>query len=134
MNKSGFLLILCFCFLMTSKESFSQEGVATNKTDSNTSVKQSRDEKKGAKRYMLIYHKNTKGILYGNPCMMEVTRSMGFEYAVAPKGTKGYRTEAGRVVHNFGVKTVLFVKNPFWKIKVNRKLKECRIKTGDYTG
>lgn len=123
------LRVSCFGVLMA------QDGISTNKTDRNKRAGNSREQTQSKnKRYMIIFKPNTRGILYGNPCIMEVTRKMGFEYSVAPKGTPGYKTELGRVLHNFGVKTVLFFKNPFWKIKVKRKVEECRIKTGDYTG
>jgi hypothetical protein len=127
------VLMLCFILLSLCMQAQNEPPV-TNKTDSKVRVKRDKSEKPEGKQYMLIYHKNTKGILYGNPCMMEVTRKMGFEYAVAPKGTKGNRTEFGRRMHNFGVKSVLTAKNPFWRSKVKRKLKECRQKTGDFTG
>ena len=67
--------------------------------------------------------------------MEEVTRKMGFEYVLQPKGQPGNRNEVGRLIHNFGVKVSLFFKNgPFWKFKLKKKRNECRESTGDFTG
>ena len=36
-----------------------------------------------------LYKNDSKGILYGNPCAIEATRKMGFEYVINPMGVPG---------------------------------------------
>lgn len=88
------------------------------------------------KTHLIQWIKNdTKGLLLGNKCMEEVTRSMRFEYVVQPKGQPGNRSEFGRLTHNFFAKLgITFRNGPFWKFKLKKKRKECRRKTGDYMG
>jgi hypothetical protein len=78
---------------------------------------------------------NSKGLLIGNACMNEITHSMGFQYVIQIKGQPGNRHEFGRFMNNIGAKTTIFFRNgPFWKIKLNRKRKDCRRLTGDHLG
>jgi hypothetical protein len=87
------------------------------------------------KKLIQIIKNDTKGILYGNRCFEEVTTDMGFEYVVQPKGQPGNMNEFGRNMHNFWSKFKLFFKaGPFWKSKVNKKVRECRELSGDFVG
>lgn len=116
------------CLFLSSFEARAQEKPQTNKTSHESSeVERPAREK----RYMTIYKKSTKGTLNGNKCMEEITHKMGFKYVVMPKD---YYSPFGRVMHNFFIKTILFFKNPFWKIKVNKQMKRCRQMTGDFYG
>ena len=87
------------------------------------------------KNYSYIYKKDTEGILYGNPCALEETHRMGFEYVVQ-KGNLPGGIEAEDVRwHNFWVKVKLvFTHSPFWKAILNKRLTECREKSGDIVG
>lgn len=106
----------------------------TGATDIETKV----DKKKHApkkRRPLFIVKKNTRKILYGNRCFLDVQRSMGFEYLVQPKGNPLNRSGIGRFFHNFGVKFLLYFRNgPFWQIKLQKKKKECRKLSGDFVG
>lgn len=128
-----FLLLIFFFNLAISGFSQSYEGGSTSKTSRKPLHKEQSEAKQ---RNLLAWIKNNpKKTLVGNRCMEEVTREMGFEYVLQPKGQRGNRSEFGRLVHNLGVKVALFFKNgPFWKIKLNRKRKECMAKSGDYMG
>lgn len=86
------------------------------------------------RRLLSIYIKNTTNTLYGNPCMDKVTERFGFEYVVMPSGTTAFGNGFNRFFHNFGTKFLLFFRNPLWGIITKKKYKECRQKTGDYTG
>ncbi len=92
------------------------------------------ENKNETKRLLSIYTKDTKQILYGNPCMDAITNRFGFEYVVMPKNAPGFSSGMQRFFHNFGVKTRLFFRNPFWAIITKRETKACRQKTGDYAG
>lgn len=85
------------------------------------------------KTYSQLYKKSTKGILYGNPCALERTRQMGFEYVPLAQG-RG-KTRVGLILNNTAVRSKLCItRSPFWKLILNKRLKECRMKTGDFVG
>lgn len=90
-------------------------------------------QKKQKIRYIL--KKDTQKTLYGNPCVLEVTRDKGFEYTVQLKGQPGYESEMQRAFHNFGVNFALLFRNgPFWKAGLRKKIETCRNQSGDYVG
>lgn len=106
----------------------------TNSIDPKAKVDK-RKERPEKSRYMTIVKNNTKGILYGNKCFEEFTRSIGFVYAVQVKGNSGSLNGAGLFFHNAGVKTALFFTAwPWWKLRVNKKKKDCRKLSGDFVG
>lgn len=82
-----------------------------------------------------IIKNDTKQTLSGNLCFEEVTTKMGFRYLPVPKGQVPNKNGISRWWHNFGVKFMILLKNgPFWKLKVNKKYKECKYGSGDYVG
>jgi hypothetical protein len=106
----------------------------TNSIDPNARVDKKK-ERPDKTRYMTIVKNNTKGILYGNKCFEEFTRSIGFVYAVQIKGNSGSLNGAARFFHNAGVKTgLIFTAWPWWKTRVNKKKKDCRKLSGDFVG
>lgn len=87
------------------------------------------------KRYNVIYRPNAKNILYGNPCAVEATRKMGFEYMVEPRNANRSATQKGKFLNNLKVKTKLVLtRSPFWKLILKKKFKKCRPKSGDIVG
>jgi len=129
------LLGLLFIILIGSSSSFAQvdyNNKSTEKIKREPELEPENDRKE--RRLLSIYIKDTKNVLYGNPCMDKVTLRFGYEYVVMPKNASKFHSGLRRVMHNFGVKTALFFRNPFWKIISNKKAKECRQKTGDYMG
>lgn len=90
---------------------------------------------KREKSYFSIFKRSTQDTLIGNKCMEDQTMKMGFRYVLAPKKGPGSRTGAGVLLHNAGTKLLLFFRNgPFWTVRLKKKVKECRRKTGDYMG
>ena len=90
---------------------------------------------KGPKTYLNLYQANTRGTLVGNRCMDEFTEKMGFRYVVMPAGMDDAPSPTQMRLHNFGVKFALLIKNgPFWHHRLNKRLRKCREKTGDYMG
>lgn len=76
-----------------------------------------------------LYKKYGYGVLYGNPCAIEATRKMGFEYVMQP------RFGNGEVYNNIWMNVKLvFTKSPFWKLILNHRINECREKSGDIVG
>lgn len=85
--------------------------------------------------YDFIFKKSTNGILYGNPCAIEATRKMGFEYIVQSPGLPGSLLKEDVFFNNVWVNIKLvFRRSPFWKMILNKKFKECKHKTGDIVG
>jgi hypothetical protein len=87
------------------------------------------------KNYLSILKRDTQGTGIGNKCVEDQTKKMGFRYMLVPKQGPGSRTGAGVFLHNGGTKFLLFFRNgPLWTIRLKKKVKECRRKTGDYMG
>ena len=87
------------------------------------------------KNLSLIYVPNADNILYGNPCVTEATHKMGFEYIVESTNLPGSKTWKGKFLNNLWVKTKLVVtRSPFWKLILNKKIKNCRKMSGDLVG
>ncbi len=93
-------------------------------------------ENRGAlKRYAVIYRPHAKNILYGNPCALEATRKMGFEYMVESRNATRSASQLGKFWNNLKVKSKLVVtRSPFWKQILKKKFKKCRPKSGDIVG
>ena len=126
-----FLIVLIHVSQAQDDLKFGDTGTTNKKSP--TYKSKNKDFRKG---HLIQWIKNdTKGLLLGNRCMEDVTRSMRFEYVVQPKGQPGNRSEFGRLIHNFFAKIgITFRNGPFWKFKLKKKRKECRRKTGDYVG
>jgi hypothetical protein len=105
---------------------------------SNTTTDPKPDPKKQKpkdKRLRYIVRPDTKETLTGNLCFEEQTRKMGFQYLAVAKGQAPYTSGWQRFWHNFGVKTILVLKNgPFWKSRVNKAYKACKFGSGDFVG
>ncbi|MEQ8413583.1 MAG: hypothetical protein RIB71_03925 [Imperialibacter sp.] len=84
-------------------------------------------------RYIIITE--TKGLLYGNPCALQETHKMGFEYVLLKEGQPGYETMWKKMTNNFFVKTgLVFRRSPFWKLILKNRIEDCRVNTGDFIG
>ncbi|MEP1093611.1 MAG: hypothetical protein ABJG78_00800 [Cyclobacteriaceae bacterium] len=87
------------------------------------------------KRYNVIYRPHAKNILYGNPCAVEATHKMGFEYMVESRNATRSASQLGKFWNNLRVKSKLVVtRTPFWKMILKKKFKKCRPKSGDIVG
>lgn len=87
------------------------------------------------KDYGLIVKNKTKGILYGNACMSENTQRMGFEYSIQVEGLPGSLYPWERRWKNALVHAkLIFTRGPWWKLVLNKRVKNCRQKSGDFVG
>lgn len=87
------------------------------------------------KQIHYIYKATSEGVLYGNPCAVQATRKMGFEYVLQPAGVPGSPDEKEVELNNFLVNLkLIFTKSPFWKMILNKRIKDCREKSGDFVG
>jgi hypothetical protein len=132
MKKIGLIIAAC---LFLNSIGLSQEVIPpTNTTDLNVKINKKKERPK-QERYMTIIKTDTKNTLYGNKCFEDFTRQLGFIYDIQIKGQPGSTNGFQRFWHNFGVKTILVFKaGPWWKLRVNKRYKECRKSSGDFVG
>lgn len=130
-----FLVLLGFFF---ENDALAQEVKKDYFPTPNTVIGAKPDPQKQKEKEVIIRYiikNDTKKTLTGNLCFEEVTAKMGFQYLAVPKGQIPNKNGFVRWKHNFGVKFIIFFKNgPFWKMKVNKKYKECKYGSGDYIG
>jgi hypothetical protein len=110
--------------------------VPTNVTD--VSSDKPFDQTKTAsypKEKLFIIIKKPHKVLYGNPCMEEITHNMGFEYLLIPNtDAEGY-TNAHPFWHNLKMRFKLMGKNGiFYRRKLKRAIEFCREMSGDFVG
>ena len=87
------------------------------------------------KRLRYLYAYNMKAVLYGNPCVSDVTREYGFEYIPAFDSAEEPRNDLEIWAHNFFTSLgITFRKGLFWKKKVRRRIKYCAESSGDFIG
>ena len=129
----GILLILIVVFNSNSQSSI-EELLPTRKVDQKV-VEDSKKNRPKKTEYMYMYKRRTNHTLYGNPCALSVTHKMGFEY-LAQENSKIYlKSYWERFFHNLWTKTKLVTRRgPWWKLTVNKRLKDCQKITGDRTG
>jgi len=129
-----YALILLSLAMSTSVMAQEKKVPKTNTIDQYSTVNKKKEGPK-VKKPLNILKTDTKGILYGNLCFEEFTRSKGYTYVIQPKGDPSFKGSMKRGFHNFGVKFVILLKNGiFWKLVERKRIKDCRMKTGDRIG
>lgn len=94
-----------------------------------------RYETKKKKTLRQLYTYNMKAVLFGNPCVTEVTRSYGFEYMPAFDSPDEPRNDLAIWFHNFTTSmAITFRHGLFWKRKVKKRIRYCAETTGDFNG
>lgn len=127
------LLLVGSVQIASAQEDF-ESRFPTNKLRSKT-IDDKRQNRPKVKNIVFIYKKNTLNTLYGNPCALDVTRRWRFEYAVEDNTNVYFKKSFARATNNLWVKTRLFfTKGPWWKLVINKRFKDCQVKTGDATG
>lgn len=85
------------------------------------------------KEKIFIIVRKPEKVLYGNPCMEEITHKMGFQYLLIPRTTAEGYSNQGRFWHNLKAHFKLVKKNGFfYKRKLKRAIKFCRQMSGDF--
>ena len=130
------IAVVIFISILVGQNSFAQETIPkTSTTDIEVKIKKKKERPEGKRHYMSIIKTNTRNTLYGNKCFEDFTRQLGFIYEVQAKGRSGNRNGFSRFWHNTGTKTALvFTAWPWWKLRVNKRYKECRKSSGDFVG
>ncbi len=110
----------------------------TMPSTSTTDVKAKMNKKKErpkSKRYMTLIKFDTKKTLYGNKCFEDFTKQLGFVYDIQVKGQSGSHNGFTKFWHNTVVKTgLVFTAWPWWKLRVNKRFKDCQKSSGDFVG
>lgn len=131
---------LVFFFLMTRLSVYGQTEekiVATAKTSLSEDVlartKEIKSQKKSHRAYIVTA--NIRNIGYGNKCVTEATRKMGFVYVPMPANEIERKSTFYYFTHNQMARLKVTLKNgPFWQGKLKKNIKRCRQTTGDFTG
>ncbi|WP_221406531.1 hypothetical protein [Reichenbachiella sp. 5M10] len=111
-----------------------QEDMPTRKVDRKVKEDTRRNQPDQSK-LSYIYVDSGRRLLYGNPCALEVTHNMGFEYVLEHRPDQTSREQWRRFQNNLWVKTkLIFTKGPWWKSTVNKRFKECAQASGDFRG
>lgn len=126
--------ILCVLAVSAQKVKTLEEDMPTENLQMHKDSNKAANKPK-RKNYSLLYVPNADKILYGNPCVLEETHKMGFEYIVEPVNLPGSKSWKGKMLNNLWVKTKLVVtRSPFWKLILKKKIKKCREMSGDLVG
>lgn len=131
------LIICCLIGALGASAQASEDYRAQFPTENIRMGMQSNKGKNKPKRKKIayIYTEDSKGILYGNPCAVEATRKMRFEYVVQPFGLPGSPNQKDYELNNFLVQLRLFfTRSPFWKLILKKRIRECAEKSGDIVG
>jgi hypothetical protein len=130
------IAIVIFISIIATDFSYAQETIPrTSTTDTKVKIKKKKERPDGKRHYMSIIKTNTKKTLYGNKCFEDFTRQLGFTYEVQATGRQGDLNGFTRFWHNTATKTALvFTAWPWWKLRVNKRYKECRKSSGDFVG
>ena len=106
----------------------------TNTIDQYSTINKKKTGPK-VKKTTQIIKTNTRGILYGNLCFEDYIKSKGYEYVIQPEGDGSFKSKFKTGWHNFGAKFIVVLKNGiFWRVAEKKRIRECRIKTGDRIG
>ena len=138
--KMGRLKYFCaFISLFIGLISYGQDqGSVAFSPEESVGISPKKLKKQGAKskRNIEIIFKTKSGkVLYGNPCLREFTRDMGFEYALQSakmSNRSGVWNMRGNNLMVFA--KLVLKKSPFWKLILNKQVKDCRRKMGDFVG
>lgn len=85
------------------------------------------------KGYIALYTPKPQEVLYGNPCVSEYTKDKGFEYLPKEQYFLTHYGETGYHLHSVWVRVLVTFRNgPFWKIRVNQRIKACKQASGDF--
>jgi len=94
-----------------------------------------RYEVRPKKQLRYLYTYNMREVLYGNPCVSEVTRHFGFEYIPAFDSPDEPRNDLSIFAHNlFTSLSITFRHGFFWKRKVKKRIRYCAENSGDFNG
>jgi hypothetical protein len=129
-------IYILFFFFLSFPALVNAQALSMERT-TNTSKKAKAAPNKEFKKQKIqhIIKSDTRKFLFGNKCAEDETLKMGFVYVAMPKGRPGNKNEFNRNLQNLGAKTSILLKNgPFWKVKLNKRIKRCRQQTGDFVG
>jgi hypothetical protein len=77
-----------------------------------------------------IYRRDVNGLGLHNPCVYDVMMAYGMKYDLVPEGQRV--SQKRYFWHNFKANWRLFWRNGFfWKSRMHKKMKECRIASGE---
>lgn len=143
MNRIVFVFVLIICVFVLPEMAYGQtpkpveplsKHIPTENVDAKKEMNKRRNRPETSE-YDYIYKQKIGGVLLGNACALQATRKMGFEYVLQPVGGVNGISPFRKVMNNFWINTKLvFKRTPFWKLILNKKIEDCRQKSGDFVG
>ena len=133
-----FVLYFSFCISLlthaqpkTKKEDYARGTSSTTSRSRDRYVKDRYTNR--FKSLPVIVKYSSKGLMYGNLCVKEVSVKMGFEYMISPEQNLSSDERISNGWNNFKTKTRMFFRHgPWWKLKFNHRLRKCRKLTMDH--
>lgn len=130
------MLFLCSCSVVAPRQYKAKAGTEVIEGTYNTSMhpyyKMDADLEKAVTP---IYTTRTNFYLVGQPCMVEFTRKLGFEYMAYDEYPHEKWGPIGFHFYNITSRIgLIFTAGPLWKSKVNKRLAQCRRASGDFIG
>lgn len=136
--KNYFLPVLLVCWLSAtliscSMHKKSRDPYGMSATTDFYNAEKYEAQRKQQLRYIYAYQ--MKDVLYGNPCVSEITRSFGFEYIPAFDSPDEPRNDLSIWAHNLVTSMAIsFRHGIFWKRKVKKRIRYCAENSGDFNG
>jgi hypothetical protein len=135
LQRTSLLLLLTIGLSLQGYSQTAKNKTFTEGTTNTTFDASLKNLPKTQKPLRFMYLKDGKGRLSGNRCALLFSEKMGIQYVMMPKSQAGSPGKLQQTLHNLGVRFLLTFRNgPFWHLRLNRKIKDCRQKTGDYAG
>ncbi len=123
--------LLIFVFLNVSLQLKAQEKHKKTNAIDFVNVEGSKQIYKSHKKLIEVFKQDTKGLMYGNICVVEVTHKMGFEYVVEHDGSGAL----GNFFHNrVSYLRIMFRNGLFWRHKLKLRIEDCKQASGDFIG
>lgn len=109
---------------------FAKQEKVDKKTLSNSTYRKSSN-----KKLDYIIKKSARGTLYGNKCVSQYTRRLGFEYLLVTNNGCVGGNYMEQKFHNFKVNLgITLRRGPFWKLRLKKNISDCQQQSGDFIG
>lgn len=129
-----FLLLIAAIIANEAKGQSQEPVLATSNTSFDSRVSFNKQASKRSRNIRIITT-SIKEIGYGNRCVSEATHKLGFEYVPMPISEVEKKSALHYFVRNRIAGFRITLKNGlFWKHKLKKQIRQCRLTTGDFTG
>lgn len=129
--------LLSLVFVLAGLIAFGQKDVLifgdTEKTSFDPDY--SSKDKSSGKKELLLIRKKSKKVLDGNKCFKDYQVSIGVRVKTLIKGEPPYYNGISKFITNTGTRIKgSFRLGPFWVIRLNKRMRQCRDSLHDFIG